>query len=244
VLFFAVCAQLCAASYHFEIFMAYNQTAMTDYNQNIADLNNMLIMDGLSGQFQKLDHALLAEASWVVDVKSLNSGDWGFYVRAGRLNLIDDKSKIEYDGTKVYETLKSDYSVNYSCVGIRKYFGFLYAGADAGGYFNWGNNSDDILYVSSDGINYDSYEYRTTWDTFLIGFNLEAGIDYWIGDSFGIAARAGYRIVKGKVSVDLGPEYQDEMVDQNVDYSGMYIGAGIMIALKQEAYKGPASSGW
>jgi pantothenate kinase type III len=78
----------------------------------------------------------------------------------------------------------------------------------------------------------------------MIGFNLEAGIDYWLTGSFGIAARAGYRIVKGKVTVDLGPAYNDQMVDENVDYSGIYIGAGVMIALQQERKKPASINGW
>ena len=225
--------------------MGYNQTAMTDYNQNIADLNEIYALNGINAQFQKLDHALLTEASWIADIKSLNSGDWGFYMRGGRLNLIDDRSKIEYDGMKEYETVSSDYSVNYLCAGIRKYFGFLYAGADCGAYFNWNNNSADALYIlRSDGINYDKYEYKTTWNTFLIGFNVETGVDYWITDSFGIAARAGYRYVKGKVTVDLGPAYNDQTADANVDYSGAYLGAGIMFALQQEGKKPGPVSGW
>lgn len=242
---FIIPAAVLAVTYHFEVFLAYNQTAMTDYNNNIADLNNLYIMNGINAQFQKLDHALLTEASWIADIKSLNSGDWGFYLRAGRLNLIDDKSRINWEGTTAYETISSDYSVDYGCVGIRKYFGFLYAGADCGAYFNWGNNSDDTLYISSGGGNYDRYEYKTAWDTALIGFNLEAGIDYWITDSFGIAARAGYRYVKGTVTVDMGPEYNDETAVENVDYSGMYLGAGVMIAFQPgEKKTSPVAGGW
>lgn len=226
--FFIFFTPVTADKNHFEVFCAYNQMAMTDYNDYITDANTIYELFGIDAQFQKLNTALVTEVSWVAVLESENAGDWGVYARAGRLNLFDDKSKAAWPDGTVFETIASDYSVFYTGLGIRKYIAVFYAGVDAGAYYNWNNNVKDSLYWSDDGINYDSYTFERTWNTFLLGYNLEAGMDFWLTDFFGLAVRGGYRYCKGIIAVNWGEYYGNRVFEENVDYTGMYIGAGMM----------------
>jgi hypothetical protein len=219
---------------HFEVFGAYNQMAMTDYNKYITNVNDIYQLFGIDAKFQKLNTALVTEASWVSVLSSENSGDWGIYARAGRLNLFDDKSKATWPDGTAFETVSSDYSVFYSGLGLRKYVGIFFVGADAGAYYSWNSKVKDVIYFPSDGY---SFTFERTWNTMLPGFNLEGGADFWLSDFFGLAIRAGYRYCKGKIAVDYGQYYNYAVYEENVDYTGMYIGGGLMFRLSDEKKK-------
>ncbi len=212
---------------YIEIYGAYDQISMSDYNttqQQMHDIYNYL---GYNAQFNRLDTAVLTEFSYVYNLESLNAGAWGVYFRGGRLNAVNE-DKLFYDSGSVLERINSDYSVYYGGFGLRKYIAAFYVGADACVYYNPSNKETDSLYFS-DGSMYGTFD--KTWSTAIYGFNFEAGMDLWLNDKFGISFRGGYRYAKGSIDINWGPDYGNQVTTENVDYSGMFIGAGLMLAI-------------
>ena len=221
-----------ANKYHFEFFSGYNRIAMTDYNEYAQELQDIFSLFDIDANFEKLNSALLVEGSFVMMLESLNAGAWGVYFRGGKLNVFDDKTKIDWSTTYItlLESIESDYSVYYAGLGLRKYLGVFYIGIDSCLYFNGGNYVRDTLYFEE--FDY-TYEFERKWETSLFGFNFECGIDFWITGNFGIAVRSGYRYAKGTVEVDWGEFFNPRYVDEDVDYSGIYAGAGLMLEFKE-----------
>jgi len=226
---------------YMEIFIAYDQITMSDYNTLIQQSRDIYNYYGISSQFNRMDTAVLSEFSYVYNLESLNSGTWGVYFRGGRLNA-GNESKLFYDPATVFEKMTSDYSVYYGGFGLRKYIAAFYVGADACFYLNSGNREKDIIYYS-DGS--DMLTIEKTWNTALYGFNFEAGMDMWLNDKFGVSFRGGYRYAKGSIDINWGPLYGNEVTPQNVDYSGFYIGAGLMLAFgNDEKEEKPVKTDW
>jgi hypothetical protein len=216
---------------YIEIFGAYDQITMSDYNTLQQDMQDVYNYFGIISDFKRMDTAVLAEISYVYNLHSLNAGEWGVYFRGGRLNALNESKLYYTGGTQVLEKLESDYSVFYCGFGLRKYIAAFYIGADACAYLNSGNREKDSIYYS-DGSLYQEFEKK--WDTALYGFDFEAGMDMWLSDSLGISFRGGYRYAKGSIDINWGDLYGNAVTPQKVDYSGLYIGAGLMIALGQD----------
>ena len=215
---------------YIEIFGAYDQITMSDYNTLMQEMSDIYNYFGIDAEFNRMDTALLTELGYVYNLESLNAGTWGIYFRGGRLNA-GNESKLFYDDGAVFEKIVSDYSVFYGGFGLRKYIAAFYLGADACVYLNSGNKETDTIYYS-DGSTYGTFV--KTWDTALYGFNFEAGMDLWFSEKFGVSLRGGYRYAKGSIDINWGEMYGNEITTENVDYSGMYIGAGLMLALGGE----------
>ena len=226
---------------YIEIFGAYDQITMSDYNTLMQEMSDIYNYFGIDAEFNRMDTAVLTEFSYVYNLESLNAGTWGIYFRGGRLNA-GNESKLFYDDGTVFEKIVSDYSVFYGGFGLRKYIASFYLGADACVYLNSGNKETDNIFYS-DGSTYGTFV--KTWDTALYGFNFEAGMDLWFSEKFGVSFRGGYRYAKGSININWGEMYGNEITTENVDYSGMYIGAGLMLALGgEEEQRQPVRQEW
>lgn len=212
---------------YIEIYSACDQITMKDYNQSQDELQTIYKYYGIDAAFSRMDSAILYEINYVFNLESKNAGLLGIYFRGGRLNAASD-SHINYSNGTHFETLSADYSVLYGGFGLRKYIASFFIGADACWYFNTSNMEKDTIFYP-DGSVY--AEVDKTWPTSIVGVNFETGVDMWMNSSWGLAFRGGYRLAKGKITIDWGELYGNEKTDQTVDYSGFFIGAGIMFTV-------------
>lgn len=136
---------------------------------------------------------------------------------------------------------KEDWGIHYLGIGVRKYFGenlfapdevIFYAAADFGMWFTAAAEADlTVSYGST--ANGKIRAQGNFW-----GGSLEAGADYWFGNSFGVTMKAGYRICTGKTvntvyQGDLKPAGISDRYETDINYSGVYIQFGVMMVFQE-----------
>jgi len=125
---------------YLELYGAYDQITMSDYNQSQDETKTIYTYYGIKTDITRMDSAQLYEINYVYNLESMNAGTMGVYFRGGLLSA-GNNAKIYYPTGEVFETISADYSVLYAGFGLRKYIASFFVGVDACGYFN-GNNGE------------------------------------------------------------------------------------------------------
>ena len=145
------------------------------------------------------------------------------------------------DATGNTYSAKEDWGIHYLGLGLRKYFTenifapdelIFYAGADFGMWFTAATEADlTVSYGST--ANGKIRAQGNFW-----GGSVEAGADYWFGNSFGVTLKTGYRVCSGKTvntvyQGDLKPAGISDRYETDINYSGVYIQFGLMMVFQE-----------
>lgn len=169
-------------------------------------------------------------------------GGWAPYLRSQFVFMKEDYNEVNYPGGAALLKNMVKYDCVYAGLGLRKYFKdrlyehefMFYAAADAGMSVSVDNYAK-TKWFNSDGSQLDYADVNYTG--IMFGAHAEAGCEYYVEKNLGFGIKAGYRMMSGSVSgiINSGnilEENNGTKDTQELDYSGIYISAGIIIVIK------------
>jgi len=177
-----------------------------------------------------------------LDAGAFFDGGWAPYIRSNFIFMKEDYNEVNYPGggTIMKNTVK--YDCVYTGIGLRKYFQerlyehefLFFAAADAGISFSVDNYAK-TKWFNPDGsqLDYADVDYKGI----MFGAHAEAGCEYFVEKNLGFGIRAGYRLMSGSVSGNIKSgnvlEGNNGTKDtQDLEYSGIYVNAGITFFIK------------
>lgn len=177
-----------------------------------------------------------------IDAGVFFDGGWAPYIRSQFIFMKEDYNEVNYPGGAALLKNMVKYDCVYSGVGLRKYFKdrlyehefIFYAAADAGMSVSVDNYAK-TKWFNSDGSQLDYADVNYTG--IMFGAHAEAGCEYYVEKNLGFGIKAGYRMMSGSVSgiIKSGDvlEVNNGTKDsQALDYSGIYINAGIIVLIQ------------
>jgi len=179
-----------------------------------------------------------------IDTGMFFDGGWAPYIRSQFVFMKEDYNEVNYPSGATLMKNKVRYDCVYAGVGLRKYFKdrlyehefIFYAAADAGVSFSVDNYAK-VKWFNPDGSqsNYNDVDYSGA----MFGAHAEAGCEYYVEKNLGFGVKAGYRMMSGAVSgimksdiIKDGIPVNGTKDTQELDYSGIYINAGIIVVIQ------------
>ena len=169
---------------------------------------------------------------------------------------ISEEPYDQYSLSGVYQDRKDVFNMTYTGVGIKRYFTDfnilpvnVYFGADAG-YFStlFSNPHSTITSYTDTADKEGSIVCKNSINRYtgsFFGFHIEAGMDYWINNTFGLTFKGGIRngngTIKGTVnSTDSNGDPTAEngtTKEQSINHNGMYLSTGVLLSFGRKIIK-------
>jgi len=222
-------------SLNIEIYGGLSNIRMGNYNSNIDVANEKNESLGINSALKNVESGLAPEINiyYQINTPSLN---FGLYLKNQFIFVLNSSGVAKWDSGKSAQIVDTDFNVLYSGIGGRLSIsnaelpyltGFI--GVDGGiCYYFWNKMYEELNKENGENI----YTINKQWTTIIPGMNVEAGIQWMLSETFGFGLKGGYRLSAGSVTVKInnvnGWTGLNESED-NVDYSGFYGGAGMII---------------
>ncbi|MCX8093578.1 MAG: hypothetical protein N3E50_05370 [Candidatus Goldbacteria bacterium] len=226
-----------------EIYGGISNIKMGDYNSYIDASNDNNKSLGITSLIKKIEAGLLPEMNICYYI-NMPLFTLGLYLKNQFLLIWDASSVVQWGSGKPAQIIEVDFNVLYTGVGARinisnNDFPYLtgFAGIDGGVcYYFWNKMYEEVNQETGENI----YKIIKQWSTIIPGMNIETGIQWMLSETIGFGLKVGYRLAKGNVTVKIininGWAGLSESED-NVDYSGFYSGAGLIIKFNPDLRK-------
>jgi tetratricopeptide (TPR) repeat protein len=208
---------------------------MSEYNNSVNDANAYNKSIGINSSLNKVDLGMIPGVTVSYDFNSF-LGSLGIYINNDLIILKDTTSEAKWENNTLAQSIRNDFSVFCSTLGLRYNITSEsipslsgYAGAGAGFcHYYWNTMAEEAYKIDGGSL----YKIQKNWNTAIPVFEMECGLNWWLGSSMGLGIKGGYRISQGKVMVRTtnilgwsGPEQAED----NVDYTGFFAGAGVLL---------------
>ncbi|MCX7699130.1 MAG: hypothetical protein N2114_06675 [Candidatus Goldbacteria bacterium] len=222
-------------SINVEIFGGISNIKMSDYNSYIDVSNDNNKSLGITSLIKKIETGLFPELNICYNI-NMPLFTLGLYLKNQYIFIWDASSVVQWGSGKPAQIIEVDFNVLYTGIGARigilnNDFPYLtgFAGIDGGIYYYfWNKMYEELNQETGENI----YKIIKQWSTIIPGMNIETGIQWRLSETVDFGLKGGYRLSKGNVIVKInninGWTRLTESED-NVDYSGFYSGAGLII---------------